>query len=58
MWFIGMIYLKRNWDLDKNRIKNKLKKFAINSEARLPVWIVLFVEGSRMSQEKLKQVRL
>ncbi len=54
MLFIDCIFLKRNWDADRSKIDatfSKLKRDAI------PVWLISFVEGTRVRPEKLERSR-
>lgn len=56
MWFLGMIYVKRSWTLDKNNIKKQLAGFSYSTKKCFPIWIVTFAEGSRITPSKLKEV--
>jgi 1-acyl-sn-glycerol-3-phosphate acyltransferase len=52
LWFIESIFLKRRWDEDMLHISKTFRK--INSHQD-PVWLISFVEGTRLTPEKLIQ---
>ncbi|XP_052192391.1 1-acyl-sn-glycerol-3-phosphate acyltransferase PLS1-like [Diospyros lotus] len=50
MWFSDYVFLERNWAKDEETLKSgfqHLKNFP------QPLWLALFVEGTRFTQEKL-----
>tara|TARA_Y100000591_G_C21697502_1_gene626499 strand:+ start:43 stop:942 length:900 start_codon:yes stop_codon:yes gene_type:complete len=51
MLFLDGLFLKRNWDKDKHKIEDTFKKFFKNN---IPIWLILFPEGTRFRPEKLK----
>ncbi|RYZ94090.1 MAG: acyltransferase [Proteobacteria bacterium] len=52
MLFLDCIYVKRNWMADKARV---LKTFENLRVHRTPFWLVSFLEGTRITPEKLKR---
>ncbi|CAH1764860.1 6594_t:CDS:10 [Entrophospora sp. SA101] len=50
MWLMGMIFIKRNWTQDQSQLRKIFKRI---KEYAAPIWIVNFVEGTRMTQKKL-----
>ncbi len=52
MLFLGCIYVKRNWFADKGRIYKIFDRFR---RSKIPFWIISFVEGTRITSEKLKR---
>ncbi|MCP4679271.1 MAG: acyltransferase [Deltaproteobacteria bacterium] len=50
MLFIGCIFVKRNWTRDRASIE---KTFAWINKGAVPFWIILFVEGTRLTPAKL-----
>lgn len=53
MWLMGLIYVKRNWADDAASIERAFS--GIKSQER-PSWIVMFLEGTRRTPEKLTLV--
>lgn len=51
IWMMGHILLKRDWQKDQQSI---LETFADIKNTKLPIWLVSFVEGSRITTKKLK----
>jgi lysophosphatidic acid acyltransferase/lysophosphatidylinositol acyltransferase len=51
MYLINMPFLKRDWQRDNRRIRQALDPII---SSRLPIWFISFVEGHRMSPEKLR----
>lgn len=51
---MGMITLKRNWQLDRQTFE---KAFDIFDKAGLPVHLISFVEGTRITRKKLEEVK-
>ena len=51
MLFLDGLFLKRNWDKDKQKIEGTFKKFFKDN---IPIWLILFPEGTRFRPEKLK----
>ncbi|OFZ17147.1 MAG: hypothetical protein A2X86_01470 [Bdellovibrionales bacterium GWA2_49_15] len=54
MLFLDCIFVKRNWHADKDKIHNTFKKFYTHN---IPIWPMLFPEGTRMRPHKLKRVQ-
>jgi lysocardiolipin and lysophospholipid acyltransferase len=52
--FVNCIFVKRNWDTDRQRLKNIFSKITEND---LPFWFINFVEGTRLSPENLIQAK-
>eukprot|EP00818_Percolomonas_sp_WS_P002469 CAMPEP_0117450626 /NCGR_PEP_ID=MMETSP0759-20121206/8571_1 /TAXON_ID=63605 /ORGANISM="Percolomonas cosmopolitus, Strain WS" /LENGTH=283 /DNA_ID=CAMNT_0005243165 /DNA_START=428 /DNA_END=1279 /DNA_ORIENTATION=+ len=52
MRMLGMIFLKRNWMRDQKTIQSTFKYLREN---HIPVWIVSFLEGTRVTEDKMKQ---
>lgn len=50
--FIDSIFLKRKWDEDRNLIAETFQKIRAHSD---PIWLISFVEGTRLTPEKLVQ---
>lgn len=46
MQFSQFIFLKRNWEKDKDRLAEHLQKF--NQNALAPMWLMLFPEGTNL----------
>ncbi|ORY05421.1 1-acylglycerol-3-phosphate acyltransferase [Basidiobolus meristosporus CBS 931.73] len=55
MWIMGMLFIKRNWMKDQTRIMNTFARFKAISA---PVWVVSFLEGSRISASKLAKAQV
>jgi 1-acyl-sn-glycerol-3-phosphate acyltransferase len=54
MYFLGCVFLKRNWYADFNNIQ---KTFARLRDLGVPFWLVSFVEGTRITPGKLKKAQ-
>jgi 1-acyl-sn-glycerol-3-phosphate acyltransferase len=52
MLFLDCVFVKRNWDADKSTISSTFSKF---QKDKIPVWLISFVEGTRMKQAKLER---
>lgn len=52
MRFIGCVFLARNWADDKASIERTFH--TIKSE-KLPAWLIMFLEGTRITEYKLQQ---
>ncbi len=52
MIFLDCIFVKRNWESDKSRIDSIFGKF---KKHNIPLWLVSFLEGTRITPEKLKK---
>lgn len=52
MLFLDCIFVKRNWESDKEKIKKVFAKFEKND---IPFWLISFVEGTRFTKEKSAQ---
>jgi 1-acyl-sn-glycerol-3-phosphate acyltransferase len=50
MRFLDCIFVKRDWLADKNRILRTFEKFLSH---RIPIWLITFVEGTRLTPTKL-----
>jgi len=53
MYFMKMIFVKRDWTSDKKKIEetfSQIKNLTSN------VWIISYLEGSRITPEKVKAV--
>lgn len=50
MMFLNSVFLKRSWEKDKARI---LKKMAFFTSQNIPIWLMIFPEGTRFKTEKL-----
>uniref|UniRef100_U9UGU9 Phospholipid/glycerol acyltransferase domain-containing protein n=1 Tax=Rhizophagus irregularis (strain DAOM 181602 / DAOM 197198 / MUCL 43194) TaxID=747089 RepID=U9UGU9_RHIID len=53
MWLMGMIFIKRNWTQDEGQLR---KIFKTIKRYAAPIWVVNFVEGTRLTQKKLQEV--
>lgn len=51
---IGCVFLKRDWFADKARIERTFQQLI---ESRIPYWLISFVEGTRITPEKLRKSR-
>lgn len=49
MLFLDCVFVKRNWDADKDKIHSTFSKFQTH---RIPIWLISFVEGTRFTQAK------
>jgi len=54
MLFLDGLFLKRNWSKDRKKIEETFKKFFDNN---IPIWLILFPEGTRFRPEKLKLMK-
>ncbi len=54
MVFIGCIFVKRNWTRDRASIE---RTFTWINKGKVPYWIILFVEGTRITASKLAKSR-
>jgi 1-acyl-sn-glycerol-3-phosphate acyltransferase len=54
MIFLDCIFLKRAWDKDENRIRATFSRFLRD---RIPVWLVSFPEGTRITPSKLAKAQ-
>ncbi|CAB4488285.1 acyltransferase-domain-containing protein [Rhizophagus irregularis] len=52
MWLMGMIFIKRNWTQDEGQLR---KIFKTIKRYAAPIWVVNFVEGTRLTQKKLQE---
>jgi len=50
MYLMGQIFVKRNWTSDKKKID---KAFDGIKKDKEPVWIITYLEGTRLTKEKL-----
>ncbi len=51
MQFIDCIFIKRNWSSDRDSITKTFSKIV---NENIPIWLVSFVEGTRIKPKKLK----
>ena len=51
MKFLNCIFLKRDWESDKSKINQTFCKITDN---RIKIWLISFLEGTRISPEKLE----
>jgi 1-acyl-sn-glycerol-3-phosphate acyltransferase len=51
MVFLNCVFLKRNWAADEANIRSTFRTYV---EERLPLWLVSFPEGTRITPGKLK----
>lgn len=54
MLFLDCVFLKRSWNRDVDSIRRTFSKF-INH--KIPFWLISFVEGTRITPEKLEKNR-
>ncbi len=54
MWFLDCPFLKRNWNDDRRSI---LETFARLRDDRVPMWLVTFPEGTRLTASKIEKSR-
>jgi 1-acyl-sn-glycerol-3-phosphate acyltransferase len=52
MVFLGCIFIKRDWYADKNKID---KVFAKIKKYKIPIWLMSFLEGTRVTDAKVKK---
>ncbi|RKP09830.1 hypothetical protein THASP1DRAFT_13736, partial [Thamnocephalis sphaerospora] len=52
MWLCGMLMIKRNWLQDRRRIEAVFHRIRTY---RPPVWVISFLEGTRLSPKKLRE---
>lgn len=48
--FLGALFLKRDWATDEENIRKTFRRYA---EGKLPLWLVSFPEGTRLTPKKL-----
>jgi len=53
MYFMRMIFVKRNWTSDKEKIE---KTFSQINKLNNNFWIISYLEGSRITPDKIKDV--
>ncbi len=54
MSFLDCLFVKRNWQKDKEKIEATFKKFFDHD---IPIWLMLFPEGTRFRKDKLEQTQ-
>ena len=54
MYLAGFIFLKRAWDKDQKAINSTFDLFTKYS---LPVYLISFLEGSRVNAQKIVKVK-
>jgi len=52
--FVGSIFVSRNWTNDRASIERTFSSLIRN---RVPFWVMMFVEGTRVTSEKIKGSR-
>ena len=52
MLFLDCIFVKRSWNQDEQNISRTFSQF---KTTRIPLWLISFVEGTRITPEKLKK---
>jgi len=52
MLFLDCLFIKRNWTADKEKIRRTFKRIVSD---RVPVWIVSFAEGTRITPAKIER---
>jgi 1-acyl-sn-glycerol-3-phosphate acyltransferase len=52
MVFLGCIFIKRDWYLDKAKID---RVFAKIKKHKIPIWLISFLEGTRVTNAKVKK---
>lgn len=55
MVFLDCLFVKRDWYLDKDKIHKTFDKFKTN---QIPIWLISFLEGTRVTNEKLDDSRI
>ena len=55
MWLAGFIFVRRNWMQDQHRIS---ATFAKLNRLQAPIWVMSFVEGSRLNATKLREAQI
>eukprot|EP00300_Choanocystis_sp_HF-7_P030782 c39733_g1_i1.p1 GENE.c39733_g1_i1~~c39733_g1_i1.p1 ORF type:complete len:349 (-),score=68.55 c39733_g1_i1:12-1058(-) len=53
-WFFGFLFVKRNWQTDSTRVTKTLNEYV---EDNLPIWLLMFPEGTTMHREALDSSR-
>jgi 1-acyl-sn-glycerol-3-phosphate acyltransferase len=54
MLFLDNLFVKRSWARDRASIERTFHRI---NEGRVPIWLMLFAEGTRMTPEKLEASR-
>ncbi len=54
MYLMNWPQLKRNWQKDKNYLKNMMQGYKADGE---PVWVICFAEGTRFTSQKLAEAK-
>ena len=54
MSFLDCLFVKRNWQRDKEKIESTFKKFFDHD---IPIWLMLFPEGTRFRKDKLERTQ-
>jgi 1-acyl-sn-glycerol-3-phosphate acyltransferase len=54
LWFLDCVFLKRNWNVDAESIRESFEKFR---RQETPIWLVSFVEGTRRSEKSVSKSR-
>jgi lysocardiolipin and lysophospholipid acyltransferase len=50
--FLDALFVKRDWNRDRGMIDRTFEKFI---RLRIPIWLISFVEGTRITSEKLRR---
>ncbi|MBA0853569.1 hypothetical protein Goshw_019244, partial [Gossypium schwendimanii] len=53
-WFSESIFLDRNWAKDESKLKSS---FEALSDYPMPFWMTIFVEGTRLTADKLLEAQ-
>ncbi|KAI9136699.1 acyltransferase-domain-containing protein, partial [Paraphysoderma sedebokerense] len=51
MMFFEFIFLKRSWSLDKHNLINAMKRICSKRQAKEPLWLLLFPEGTVWTED-------
>ena len=54
MVFLDCLFVKRNWQKDKEKVQATFKKFF---DHNIPIWLMLFPEGTRFRVDKLERTQ-
>ena len=55
MLFLDCLFVKRSWNQDQKNIQKTFARFKTN---QIPLWLISFVEGTRITPEKLKKSQI
>ncbi|MEW6364611.1 MAG: lysophospholipid acyltransferase family protein [Acidobacteriota bacterium] len=54
MLFLDCLFVKRDWTADRSGVERTFRKF---TSARIPLWLIIFAEGTRVTAEKVALAR-